>query len=70
MLENRYMNYSDIPSDEACWLVNSRLWTQFCQAYERREGKTPSEQWSEAEVTQYLDYLEYEMDSGVILDRV
>jgi hypothetical protein len=70
MLENRYMNYSDIPSDEPCWLVNSRLWTQFCQAYERREGKTPSEQWSEAEVTQYLDYLEYEMDSGVILDRV
>jgi hypothetical protein len=70
MVENRYVNYSDIPSDEPCWLVNSRLWTQFCQAYERREGKTPSEQWSEAEVTQYLDYLEYELDSEIILDRV
>ena len=69
MVEDRYVNYADIPSDEPCWLVNSRLWTQFCQAYERREGKSPNEQWSEAEVTQYLDYLEYEMDSAVILDR-
>ena len=70
MVENRYVNYNDIPSDEPCWLVNSRLWTQFCQAYERREGKTPTDQWSEAEVTQYLDYLEYELDSEIILDRV
>jgi len=58
MVNQHYVNYSDIPSNEPCWLVNSRLWSQFCQAWERREGSGPTDQWSEAEVTQYLDCLE------------
>jgi hypothetical protein len=56
-----YINYSDIPSDEACWLVNTRLWNDFCYTYELQEGKSPTEQWSEAEVTQWLDIFEQEM---------
>jgi hypothetical protein len=70
VVDPQYVNYSDIPSDEPCWLVNSRLWTQFCQAYSRRQDHAPTDQWSEAEVTQYLDYLEYEIDSKIISDRV
>jgi hypothetical protein len=58
----RHMIYSDIPSDEPCWLVNSRLWKDFCYTYELQEGKAPAEQWSEAEVTQWLDIFAYEMD--------
>ena len=55
------ISYSDIPSDEACWLVNTRLWNDFCYTYELQEGKSPTEQWSEAEVTQWLDIFEQEM---------
>ena len=57
-----YINYNDIPSDEPCWLVNSKLWTDFCYTYELQEGKSPSEQWTEAEVTQWLDIFDFEMD--------
>ena len=53
--------YSDIPSDEACWLVNTKLWNEFVYTYEVVEGKPPSEAWSEAEVTQWLDMYDQEM---------
>jgi hypothetical protein len=50
-----YINYSDIPSDEPCWMVNTKLWNEFCYAYELQEGRFPEQQWTEAEVTQWLD---------------
>ena len=52
--------YSDIPSDEACWLVNTRLWNEFMYTYEIVEGKPPSEAWSEAEVTQWLNMYDFQ----------
>ena len=58
--------YSDIPSDEACWLVNTRLWNEFVYTYEVVEGKPPSEAWSEAEVTQWLNMYDFEQSKDHI----
>ena len=66
-MKQKYVNYRDIPSDEPCWMVNTRLWNEFCYTYELQEGKSPTEQWSEAEVTQWLDLFIYELEADKIL---
>jgi hypothetical protein len=58
----KHINYSDIPSDEPCWMVNTRLWNDFCRAHELQDGRFPEQQWSEAEVTQWLDLYYRESD--------
>ena len=65
-MTNVYLKYSDIPSDEPCWMVNSQLWKDFCYTYELQEGRVPEEQWTEAEVTQWLDIFSHELESDNI----
>ena len=57
---------SDVPSEEACWLANTRLWNEFGYVYSLQEGKPPSEAWSEAEVTQWLDIFHHELEADNI----
>lgn len=60
-MTNVYLKYSDIPSDEPCWIINTKLWNEFCYTYELQAGRPPEEQWTEAEVTQWMDIFDHEM---------
>ena len=66
-MKQKYVNYRDIPSDEPCWLVNSQLWSEFCYAFELETGKATEEQWSEAEVIQWLDIFDHEIETDKII---
>jgi hypothetical protein len=46
---------SDIPSPNLCYIVNPDLWEIFHNVFKSDEGIRPSGDWTEEEVTQYLD---------------
>ena len=53
---------NDFPSEDFCWLVNSKLWNRFEKTFQKQNGFLPRPEWSEAEVSQYLDLQETEMN--------
>lgn len=61
------MIYRDVPSDEACWLVNQELWHKFENTFNQDNGFMPRPEWTEAEVVQYLDQKETAMTKEIFL---
>jgi hypothetical protein len=53
---NIYDLYSNIPSDESCYEVNSSLWEYFYQVYQTRNGVRPMTDWSEVDVVMWIDH--------------
>jgi hypothetical protein len=46
---------SDIPSDQACKQVNPSLFLHFQKCYIRQQRAMPGNDWTEANVIQWLD---------------
>lgn len=64
------MPFTDVPSDNACWLVNQKLWAKFEKEFNQDNGFMPRPEWTEAEVVQYLDQKETAMTKEIfILDE-